>query len=142
MLTREPGASDFLLLDAVTYANSAKVRVLGVDEETIRWHGAVSPEVAAAMALGAKRVAGADIALSLTGVAGPSGGSEGKPVGTVFIAIAKPDGTTEVQQKNFVGDRERIQTLASYAGLQMVRDLSAQRTAQRAGEGLRASERE
>ena len=60
MLTREPGASDFLLLDAVTYANSAKSQVLGVDEETIRWHGAVSPEVACAMAVGARRVCGAD----------------------------------------------------------------------------------
>ena len=76
MLTREPGASEFLLLDAVTYANSAKSRILGVDEEVIRWHGAVSPEVACAMAEGARRVSGADVALSLTGVAGPSGGSD------------------------------------------------------------------
>ena len=106
MLTREPGASDFLLLDAVTYANSAKTRILGVDEETIRWHGAVSPEVAAAMARGARRVSGADVALSLTGVAGPSGGSEAKPVGTVFIAVARADGTTDVQQRAFSGDRE------------------------------------
>ena len=127
MLTREPGASDFLLLDAVTYANSAKSRVLGVDEEVIRWHGSVSPEVACAMARGARRVSGADIALSLTGVAGPSGGTDTKPVGTVHIALARPDGTTESQHRLFTGDRARIQTLASYAGLQMVRDLCVSR---------------
>ncbi len=123
MMTREPGASDFLLLDAVTYANSAKSRILAVDEETIRWHGAVSPEVAGAMAQGAKRVSGADVALSLTGVAGPSGGTEAKPVGTVYVAVARPDGTTDVRHRVFGGDRTQIQTLASYAGLQMVRDV-------------------
>jgi nicotinamide-nucleotide amidase len=123
LLTREPGASDFLLLDAVTYANSAKARVLGVDEETIRWHGAVSPEVAEAMARGAKRVAGADIALSLTGVAGPSGGTDSKPVGTVYIAIARADGGIDVQLRSLSGGRERIQVLAAYEALQAVRDL-------------------
>jgi len=125
LLTREPGASDFLLLDAVTYANSSKARVLGVDEATIRWHGAVSPEVAEAMARGAKRVAGADIALSLTGVAGPSGGTDAKPVGTVYIGVARSDGGFDVQHRIFSGDRERIQVLAAYAGLQAVRELTS-----------------
>jgi nicotinamide-nucleotide amidase len=120
MLTREPGASDFLVVDAVTYANSAKTRLLGVDEEVLRAHGAVSAEVAAAMAEGVKRVAGTDIALSLTGVAGPGGGSEEKPVGTVFIAVVGPGGTT-VKQRHFHGDRLQVQTLAAYAGLEMVR---------------------
>jgi nicotinamide-nucleotide amidase len=127
MLTREPGASEYLLLDAVTYANSAKSKILGVGEETLRWHGAVSPEVACAMAVGARRVSGADFALSLTGVAGPSGGSDEKPVGTVYIALARPDGTAESQHRLFTGDRLRIQTLASYAGLQMVRELCLSR---------------
>jgi competence/damage-inducible protein CinA-like protein len=138
MLTREPGASEFLLLDAVTYANSAKSTILGVDEETIRWHGAVSPEVACAMALGARRVSGADLALSLTGVAGPSGGTDSKPVGTVHIALARPDGTAESRHQLFTGDRLRIQTLASYAGLQMVRDLCLSRTV---GDASSAGER-
>ena len=128
MLTREPGASEFLLLDAVTYANSAKSRILGVDEEVIRWHGAVSPEVACAMAQGARRVSGADLALSLTGVAGPSGGSDTKPIGTVHVALARPDGAVDLKHLAFTGDRVRIQTLASYAGLQMVRELCASRT--------------
>ncbi|HEY1696461.1 MAG TPA: competence/damage-inducible protein A [Polyangiaceae bacterium] len=140
MLTREPGASDFLLLDAVTYANSAKSSVLGVDEETIRWHGAVSSEVAAAMAQGARRVSGADVALSLTGVAGPSGGTDAKPVGMVYIALAKPDGTVDVKLRNFVGERPQIQTLAAYAGLQLVRELCATRGVDRPSEAAGASE--
>ena len=124
LLTREPGASDFLLVDAVTYANSAKSRILGIDEETIRWHGAVSPEVAAAMAEGVKRVSGADVALALTGVAGPSGGTDAKPVGTVFLATAGPAGTT-IKERLFHGDRHQIQTLAAYAGLQLVREAAS-----------------
>jgi nicotinamide-nucleotide amidase len=123
MITREPGASDFLLVDAVTYANSAKTRLLGIDEDVIRGHGAVSSEVAAAMAEGVKRVSGADIALSLTGTAGPSGGTAMKPVGTVFIAVAGSEGTT-VKERHFAGDRYQIQTLAAYAGLELVRRAS------------------
>ena len=121
MVTREPGASDFLLVDAVTYANSAKTRLLGVGEDVLRGHGAVSAEVAAAMAEGVRRVSDADIALSLTGVAGPSGGSAEKPVGTVYLAIASAKGTV-VKHRVFGGERLQIQTLASYAGLQMVRE--------------------
>jgi PncC family amidohydrolase len=108
--------------------------VLGVDEETIRWHGAVSPEVAEAMARGAKRIAAADVALALTGIAGPGGGSEIKPVGTVYMALTRPDGTTDVQHRVFSGDREQIRTLASYAGLQMVRELCASRIGERTAE--------
>ena len=125
MLTREPGASDFLLVDAVTYANSAKTRLLGVDEDVLRGHGAVSAEVAAAMAEGVRRVSGADIALSLTGIAGPSGGSDEKPVGTVYIALATAKGTV-VKQRLFAGERLQIQTLAAYAGLQLVREACTQ----------------
>jgi nicotinamide-nucleotide amidase len=123
MLTREAGASDFLLVDAVTYANSAKTRLLGVEEEMLRGHGAVSAEVAAAMAEGVRRVSGADVALSLTGVAGPSGGTAEKPVGTVFIAVATAKGTI-VKHRLLAsfGNRAMIQTLASYAGLQLVRE--------------------
>ncbi len=120
MLTREPGASDFLIVDAVTYANSAKTGLLGIDEEILRAHGAVSAECAAAMAEGVKRVAGTDVALSLTGVAGPGGGSDEKPVGTVFIAVVGPGGTT-VKRRQFHGDRLQVQTAAAYAGLELVR---------------------
>jgi len=140
MLTREPGASDFLLLDAVTYANSAKTRILGVDEETIRWHGAVSPEVAEAMARGVKSVAGADVALALTGIAGPGGGSETKPVGTVYIALARPEGAVDVKHRVFGGEREQIRILASYTGLQMIRELCSTRAGERAAERAGAGE--
>ena len=120
MLTREPGASDYLLLDAVTYANGAKSQLLGVSEEILRAHGAVSAEVAVAMAEGARRVSGADIALSITGIAGPGGGTPEKPVGTVYLALSTAEGTT-VTAKMFTGDRRQIQTLAAYAGLQLIR---------------------
>ena len=124
MITKEPGASDYLLLDAVTYANSAKQSVLGVDEDVLRGHGAVSPECACRMAEGARRVSGADVALAITGIAGPAGGSDAKPVGLVYLAIATAKGT-EVKERNFKGDRLWIQTLAAYVGLQMIREASA-----------------
>ncbi len=122
MITSEPGASEYLLVDAVTYANSAKTSFLGVEEDTMRGHGAVSTEVAAAMAEGVKRVSSADVALSLTGIAGPAGGTDEKPVGTVYIAVAGPSGTV-VRSHRFGGDRKQIQTLAAYAGLQLVREV-------------------
>jgi nicotinamide-nucleotide amidase len=92
-LTEVAGASDYFLFGAVTYANAAKVAVLGVPESDILSHGAVSAEVARAMAAGARRVGGADIGLGVTGIAGPGGGSAGKPVGTVWLGLATPEGT-------------------------------------------------
>lgn len=121
LVTKEPGASDYLLLDAVTYANSAKQAILGIDEEVLRGHGAVSDEVASRMASGARRVAGADVALSITGIAGPGGGSETKPVGLVYLAVSTANGT-HVEERRFAGDRTWIQTLAAYTGLAMVRE--------------------
>jgi nicotinamide-nucleotide amidase len=107
----------------VTYANSAKQKVLGVGEDVLRGHGAVSPETAIQMAEGARRVSGADVALAITGIAGPTGGSDTKPVGLVFLAVASPKGTNVKEHRfGIFGDRHRIQTLASYAGLAMVRD--------------------
>lgn len=123
MITKEPGASDYLLLDAVTYANSAKQSVLGVDEDVLRGHGAVSAECACRMAEGARRVSGADVALAITGIAGPAGGTDTKPVGLVYLALATAHGT-EVKERNFKGDRLWIQTLAAYVGLSMLRDAS------------------
>jgi len=120
LLTREPGASDYLMLDAVTYANSAKQQVLGVDEEALRGHGAVSAEVATGMAEGARRVSGADVALAITGIAGPTGGTETKPVGLVFLAIATTKGTFVKERQFSYSDRSMIQTIAAYAGLSMI----------------------
>ena len=95
--------------------------MLGVDEEVLRGHGAVSPEVATRMAEGARRVSGADVALGITGIAGPTGGSDTKPVGLVYLAVSTTKGTNVVERK-FPGDRHYIQTLAAYAGLSMVKD--------------------
>jgi len=121
MLTRIPGASDYLLLDAVVYANSAKESVLGVSPDVLLTHGAVSSETAAAMAEGALRVAGADIAVSITGVAGPSGGTEDKPVGTVWFALARKGEPTITKHRKLPWGRDRVQTLAAYVALELVR---------------------
>jgi nicotinamide-nucleotide amidase len=124
LLTREAGASDYLLLHAVTYANSAKQQVLGVDEDALRGHGAVSAEVASRMAEGARRVSGADLALAVTGIAGPTGGTESKPVGLVYLAVATSKGTV-VKERTFpYADRNMIQTVAAYAGLALVLEAS------------------
>jgi nicotinamide-nucleotide amidase len=121
MLTRVPGASDYLLLDAVVYANSAKESVLGVSPETLRAHGAVSSETAAAMAEGALRVAGADLAVSITGVAGPTGGTPEKPVGTVWFGLARRGERTLTKHRLLPGGRDRVRTLAAYIALDLVR---------------------
>jgi nicotinamide-nucleotide amidase len=121
MLTRVPGASDYLLLDAVVYANSAKEAVLGVTPEVLRAHGAVSSETAAAMAEGALRVVGADIAVSITGVAGPGGGTEDKPVGTVWFGLARKGQPTVTKHRKLPWGRDRVQTLSAYVALELVR---------------------
>ena len=121
MLTRIPGASDYLLLDAVVYSNQAKERVLGVHEEILRAHGAVSGETAAAMADGALRIAGADVAVSITGIAGPGGGTEDKPVGTVWFGLARKGEPTVTRHRKFPWERARVQTLSAYIALELVR---------------------
>ena len=121
MLTRVPGASDYLLLDAVVYANSAKEAVLGVSPEVLAAHGAVSAETAAAMAEGALRVAGADIAVSITGIAGPGGGTEDKPVGTIWFGLARKGEATVTKHRKLPWGRDRVQTLSAYVALELVR---------------------
>jgi nicotinamide-nucleotide amidase len=91
-LTGIAGSSDVVYCGFVTYSNAAKIKLIGVPEALIAAHGAVSAEVAAAMAEGALRVSGASLAVSITGVAGPGGGSAAKPVGLVHLAIAARDG--------------------------------------------------
>ena len=98
MLTDVAGASEVLTHGFVTYANEAKIQSLGVPEELIETQGAVSEEVAIAMAQGACKVAGSDLALSVTGIAGPSGGSAEKPVGTAWMAVASADGKVYTQK--------------------------------------------
>lgn len=123
LLTSIP-ASDYLVGGAVTYANSAKSRLLGVFEDTLRGHGAVSGEVAAEMAEGARRLCECDTALAVTGIAGPTGGSAEKPVGTVFWSVTHPGGTV-VRTRVFNGDRDEVQLAAAYAGLDLLRRIAA-----------------
>lgn len=92
-ITNVPGASAIFTAGLVTYSNAAKQRFLGVRPDTIEKHGAVSEPVAREMAEGARHAAQSDYAISVTGIAGPGGGTPEKPVGTVFIAVASPKGT-------------------------------------------------
>jgi nicotinamide-nucleotide amidase len=105
-LTDVPGSSDFFIFAGITYANAAKVRVLGVEETTLDRVGAVHEETALAMARGARRVVDADFAIATTGIAGPDGGSDDKPVGTVCIGLAAPAGTRAFRYVFPFGDRD------------------------------------
>lgn len=115
-LVSVPGVSAAFLEGHVTYANEAKVRVLGVPEETLGRFGAVSEETARAMAEGLKARSGADICLSVTGIAGPDGGTEEKPVGLVWLGMATVEGT-QAKKLLLTGDRERIRTLSALNAL-------------------------
>ena len=119
-LTEVSGSSAYFTEGVVTYSNESKTRLLGVPAEMIERHGAVSPEVAEAMAEGVKRRAGVDFGLSVTGVAGPTGGTSEKPVGLVYIALAD-DAHTEHRRVMLPGDRHLIRTRASQAALDLLR---------------------
>ena len=107
-LTAVAGSSVWFERGFVTYSNAAKIEMLGVSEDTLAAHGAVSQSVAVAMAEGALRHSRADWAIAITGVAGPSGGSASKPVGTVCFAWACRDGRTTTQSRHFEGDRTAV----------------------------------
>lgn len=119
-ITDVPGASAVFYGGFITYSNAAKSRMIGVPARMIEDHGAVSAQVARAMADGARNTARTDIAVSVTGIAGPDGGSERKPVGLVYFAVATKDGT-DVLEKRF-GDigREGIRKASVEAALEMV----------------------
>ena len=120
-ITAIPGSSATLLAGFVTYSNAAKTRMLGVREEMLAEHGAVSEAVARAMAEGAVREAGADVAVSCTGIAGPGGGSERKPVGLVFIGLARRNGATVVERHVFSGDRAAVRAATVDAAFALIR---------------------
>lgn len=119
-LTEIPGSSRYFIEGAIVYANEAKVRALGVPDQTLIDHGAVSGETAEAMAAGMRERAGTDHSISVTGVAGPEGGTDEKPVGTVFIGYAGPKGTRSMKFV-FPGDRELVRWRASQAALDYLR---------------------
>jgi nicotinamide-nucleotide amidase len=111
-LTSIAGSSDVVERGFVTYSNEAKSELLGVPRETILAHGAVSAETTAAMAQGAIARAPVDLAISVTGVAGPGGGSAAKPVGLVRFAVALRDGTCRTECRVFAGDRAAVREAA------------------------------
>lgn len=119
-LTNVPGASEVFPEGFITYANEAKVRSLGVPEELLASHGAVSEPVARAMAEGARNRTGAGFGIGITGIAGPTGGTSEKPVGTVFIALAESGGLTECEKEIFPTDRETFKQLATQKALSML----------------------
>lgn len=123
-LTRIPGSSRAFLGGAVTYSNELKTLFAGVDKTLLEQYGAVSPQVAKAMAEGIRKKTGATIGVGITGIAGPGGGTEEKPVGLVYIAVSEGK-ETEVLQKNFSfstqDTRERVRTLSAQAALDLVR---------------------
>jgi len=124
-LTSVPGASDVFRGGVVAYSDDLKTRLLGVPEAVLREHGAVSAETAAAMARGARERLGADVALAVTGVAGPGGGTPESPVGLVFLHAAGPEGERTVEF-SFPGDRQAIRARTAVAALHLVRRLLVQ----------------
>lgn len=107
-VTAVPGSSEWFERGFVTYSNESKTELLGVRRETLERHGAVSEETAREMALGALQRSRGTLALAITGVAGPSGGSEAKPVGTVCFAWAQRGGAVRSETRHFAGDREAV----------------------------------
>ena len=121
-LTAISGASDVLERAFVTYSNESKIEMLAVPRETIVSHGAISAETAEAMARGAARRALADVAVSVIGIAGPRGATAQKPVGLVYLGVARRDGACRVERRIFPGDRAAIRQAALVEALQMLRD--------------------
>ncbi|MEW6367002.1 MAG: competence/damage-inducible protein A [Acidobacteriota bacterium] len=119
-LTEVPGSSAYFLRGLVCYSNQSKTDELGVGADLIAEHGAVSPQVAEAMASGARRAAGADYGIGITGVAGPSGGTEAKPVGLVYVSLAGL-GRTETTENRFLGERALVRFQATQRALDMLR---------------------
>ncbi len=122
MMTSVPGSSDVFLGTAVTYSNDAKERILGVKHQTLMDHGAVSMETASEMAKGSVEVYESDVAVAVTGIAGPGGATPEKPVGLVYIAVA--DGPRTVVTKNlFQGDRQSIRHQTAIEALKLLNEL-------------------
>jgi nicotinamide-nucleotide amidase len=119
-LTDVPGSSNWFERGYVTYSNEAKIQDLGVDAQALARHGAVSAAVVEQMAAGALRASGADLALAVSGVAGPDGGTPDKPVGTVYFAVQRRGGPAEVSQGRFPGDRAAVRGAAVQRALELI----------------------
>lgn len=120
ILTELPGSSKMFTYGFITYANEAKHQLLGVPNETLATYGAVSEPTARAMAEGAREAAATSLAISITGIAGPDGGSAEKPVGTVHMACAMEGKTTWHEKHRFDGDRTAIRMQAAEAAIMLL----------------------
>jgi nicotinamide-nucleotide amidase len=120
MLTSVPGSSDYYVGGFITYSDAMKRAILDVPADLLQQYGAVSAEVAMAMAKGARRLAGTDVAVSVSGIAGPSGGTDQKPVGTVWFGLDSGEGTTS-HLASFCGNRSEIRRAASIFALDLIR---------------------
>ena len=118
-LTTHSGSSAYFMGGIVAYVNEAKHALLGVSQRILDERGAVSPECAAAMAEGARRAFGTDLGISTTGIAGPTGATERKPVGLVYIGVASDAGAT-VEEHRFEGDREAVTLASIEAALKLI----------------------
>jgi nicotinamide-nucleotide amidase len=127
LLTRPGGASAYFAGGAICYSNAEKVRQLGVAADVIERHGAVSEEVVRQMAEGARERFGVDLAVAVSGVAGPDGGTADKPVGTVWLALAENGGATTTHRLGWPGPRDMVRTLAAWWALAMIRAALARR---------------
>jgi PncC family amidohydrolase len=116
-ITDVAGSSGYFVGGVVSYANSAKQALLDVPEATLEAHGAVSAQVAKAMALGARARFGTTLAASITGIAGPDGGSDEKPVGLTYVGLARADGEVDVRRFQLAGDRSANRQAAAEAAL-------------------------
>jgi nicotinamide-nucleotide amidase len=120
-LTEVPGSSDYFRGGIVPYSNEAKIELLGVDPRTLEAFGAVSEETAREMAEGARRRFATDFSISITGIAGPGGGTPDKPVGTVWLGLAERDRETETKRLQVPGDRQTVRGWTCAASLEMLR---------------------
>ena len=120
LITEIPGSSAYFMGGAVVYSYAAKEQLLGVDHAILLAEGAVSAAVAQQMAQGARRLFGVDMAVSVTGIAGPGGGLPGKPSGTVFLHLSAADGYERGAHHVWDGDRSRNKLLSAVAGLEMM----------------------
>ena len=122
MITDIPGTSEIFNESYVTYANASKERILGVSHETIEENGVVSEKVAMEMAEGVRKVSGSDIGVGITGIAGPTGGTETKPVGLVYVAVSTKDGVF-AKELHLNGNRDRVRYLTCLNAFDMIRKI-------------------
>ncbi len=119
-MTTLPGSSDWFECGAITYSNPSKINLLQVSSQVLESHGAVSAQVAEQMATGALGLSGVDVAASVTGIAGPGGGRAGKPVGTVYLSVARRDRPVVTAHRIFKGDRDAIREQSARLALELL----------------------